>query len=71
MDDDRRETRTRKSTHVENTHIKVNLEGVPRMGRVSELKPNDSFFQRRNSSVCIVVGDNCYAQDIRAKEGDK
>lgn len=68
MEDDRRETRTRKSTHVENTHIKVALEGIPRMGRVSELKPNDTFFQRRNSSLCIVVGDNCYAKDIKAKE---
>lgn len=57
----------RKNIHVENTSIKVNIEGVPRMGRVSELKPNDTFFQRRCTSLCVIVGDNCYAKDIKAK----
>jgi len=59
---------TRKSTYAVNTSIEVNIKGIPRMGRVSELMPNDTFFTRRNTSLNIVVGDNCYTKDIKEKE---
>ena len=63
----REEPRPIKNNHVQNTSIKVNIESVPRMGRVSELQPNDVFFSRRCSSMRIVVGDNIYAKDIKEK----
>ena len=54
-----------------NTGIDVNLKGIPKMARVSELEPNGVFFCRRNNSVRVVVGDNCYAKDIREKLSEK
>jgi len=63
----REEPRPIKNTHVQNTSIKVNIEGIPRMGRVSELKPNDVFFSRRCSSMRVVVGPNIYAKEIIEK----
>ena len=56
-----------KRKFVENTSINVSIKGIPKMGRVSELQPNDTFFSKRCSNLRIVVGDNIYSKGIKEK----